>query len=159
MNTQDFIKDLQKSNLYAECKCGEEFKLSDALLFDGLGKFPVEVQERKSEMEQALKDWREGLAKKKLLATKGAERTAKAVGIGKNIEKIVPTFKEFPLDLSDCRFLGDPIDILVFSGLTNNLVHSMSFIEVKSGGARLNANQKMAKEAVESNRVSYMVLP
>jgi len=48
---------------------------------------------------------------------------------------------------------------MVFSGITNNIVHSLSFIEIKSGGAKLNANQKMAKEAVESNKVSYKVLP
>jgi len=39
MNADDLIKQLKSSNLYAECLCGEEFKLSSAILFDGLGSF------------------------------------------------------------------------------------------------------------------------
>jgi len=57
--------------------------------------------------------------------------------------------------LPDCRFLADPIDLLVFDGICSNKVKAINFIEIKSGGARLNANQKAVKEAVEDKRVSY----
>jgi len=40
--TETFIKNLQKSQLSAECpQCNEEFSLSEALLFDGRKKFPL----------------------------------------------------------------------------------------------------------------------
>jgi len=36
MNTEELIRKLQGSNLFAECpSCGGEFKLSKSLLFDG----------------------------------------------------------------------------------------------------------------------------
>ena len=54
-------------------------------------------------------------------------------------------------------FLGDPIDLLTFNGLSENNIDSISFIEVKSGKARLNDHQKLVKEAVEDNRVTYKV--
>ncbi len=38
MSYDKFIARLQSSELYAECKCGEEFKLSDTILYDGRGR-------------------------------------------------------------------------------------------------------------------------
>ena len=65
--------------------------------------------------------------------------------------------ENFKWQLPDCRFLGDPIDLLTFNGLSVNNIDSISFIEVKSGNAKLNKNQKLVKEAVEDNRVKYRV--
>ena len=65
--------------------------------------------------------------------------------------------EDFRWSLPDCRFLGDPIDLLTFNGLSENKIESVSFIEVKSGRARLNPHQKQVKEAVEDNRVRYKV--
>ena len=65
--------------------------------------------------------------------------------------------EDFKWQLPDCRFLGDPIDLLTFNGLSVNNIDSISFIEVKSGKARLNKHQKLVKEAVEDNRVKYRV--
>ncbi len=45
MNILKFIEQLKASKLYAECgECGEEFPLSKAVLFDGLGDFLTEPQ-------------------------------------------------------------------------------------------------------------------
>ena len=38
MDTNTLIKELKKSGLIAECPCGSAFRLSDAILFDGMGK-------------------------------------------------------------------------------------------------------------------------
>jgi hypothetical protein len=43
VDTGQLIKKLKTSNLYAECPCGEEFKLSEAILFDGAKPFPEEA--------------------------------------------------------------------------------------------------------------------
>ncbi len=159
MSLKNFITDLKNSNLIAECECGGEFKLSEATLFDGIGKFPVEALEKRTEMEQSLKDWADTIKLKRKRATVGAEKSATAIGVGKNLEKVLPTMKNFHLQLADCRFLADPIDLMVFNGITTNKVHSLSFIEVKSGQAKLNANQKAVKAAVEDKNVSYKEMP
>ena len=155
MQTEEIIQALQQSDLWAESPCGCEFKLSEAILFDGTKPFPKEALESKQAFLDELKDRDEELNKQKKLATEKAFITTKAVNIGKNLEKILPTLKDFRWELSDCRFIGDPIDMITFNGLSFNKIDSISFIEVKSGGARLNSHQKMIKDAIEDKKVSY----
>ena len=157
MSTQKIIDRLKKSNLYAECPCGAEHKLSDLLLFDGTKPFPPEVEEVQAKYEEKLLKRNAKLEKNRKLTTEKATITTRAVNIGKNLEKILPIMEDFKWQLPDCRFLGDPIDLLTFNGLSKNNIDSISFIEVKSGKARLNKSQKLVKEAVEDNRVKYRV--
>jgi len=157
MDTQQIIDDLQNSDLYAECPCGVEFKLSDLIMFDGTKPFPPEVLELQEQYDEELLKRASILEKNKKLTTEKATITTKSVNIGRMAEKILPLMDDFKLSIPDCRFLGDPIDLLTFNGLSENKIESISFIEVKSGKARLNAHQKMVKEAVEDHRVKYKV--
>jgi predicted Holliday junction resolvase-like endonuclease len=157
LNTQKIIDRLKKSDLYAECRCGAEHKLSDLLLFDGTKPFPPEVLAVQEQYEEELKKRNAKLEKNKKLTTEKATITTRSVNIGKNLEKILPLMEDFKWQLPDCRFLGDPIDLLTFNGLSVNNINSISFIEVKSGKARLSKHQKLVKEAVEDNRVKYRV--
>lgn len=157
MNTAQLIKKLQESNLYAECRCGGEFKLSKTILFDGTKPFPKEVLEVQKTLKEELEQREIKLKKRKNLATKKAEITTKAVNVGKNLEKVLPTMKDFKWMLPDCRYLETPIDMITFNGFSLAKVDSISFIEVKSGGADLNTHQKSIKDAVEDKRVSYKV--
>ncbi|MBW2965660.1 hypothetical protein KY342_00990, partial [Candidatus Woesearchaeota archaeon] len=63
--TEQLIKKLKESKLYAECPCGGEFKLSEAVLFDGTKPFPKEALEVQTQLKQELKDRTEKLKKKK----------------------------------------------------------------------------------------------
>ena len=155
METEEIIQALKSSNLWAESPCGHEFQLSKAILFDGTKPFPKEAIESQNVLKDALKDREADLVKQKKLATSKAQKTAKAVNIGKSLEKIVPTLKNFRWQLPDCRFLGDPFDLITFNGFSKNNINSISFIEVKSGGAKLNAHQKSVKDAIEDKKVSY----
>ena len=157
MNTIQLIKKLKESKLYAECACGGEFKLSETILFDGTKPFPAEALEKQKELKEELKQRGLDLLKRKKLATKKAEITTKAVNLGFNFEKILPTMKDFKWQLPDCRVMGDPIDLLTFNGFSVGKVESISFIEVKSGGARLNNHQKVIRDAIEDKKVSYKV--
>ena len=155
MKTEAIIDGLKRSELWAQSPCGCEFKLSDSILFDGTKPFPKEVMGTKQALIEELKNRQAELERQKKLTTEKALITSKAVNIGKNLEKILPTLKEFNWDLNDCRFIGDPLDLITFNGLAMNKVHSISFIEVKSGAARLNSHQKMIKDAIEDKKVSY----
>jgi predicted Holliday junction resolvase-like endonuclease len=157
MEIAQLIKSLKVSNLYAECPCGQEFKLSDAILFDGTKPFPAEALGAQKELDTLLEARNEELIKKMKLVTEAAERTTKAVNIGKNLERALPTIKDFKWVVPDSKFLGDPIDLLVFNGLSIGQVNSLSFVEVKSGNARLNNHQKSIRDAIEEHRVSYKV--
>jgi len=157
MKTEDIINKLKNSDLYAECSCGGEFKLSNVLLFDGTKPFPPEVKEVQQRYEEELKQREEDLKKSKKLATERATITTTAVNIGKLLEKVLPTMDDFRWALPDCRFLGDPIDLVTFNGCSQNKIESISFIEVKSGKARLNKNQRRVRDAVQDKSVLYEV--
>jgi len=157
MNIQELIQTLKQSNLYAECPCGGEFKLSDAILFDGTKPFPPEAMEVQKQLKEEFDERGKELEKRKKLATEKALITTASVNIGKNLEKILPTMKDFKCPIPECRFLGDPIDLITFNGLCKNKIESISFIEVKTGEARLNKHQKCIKDAIEDKKVSYRV--
>ena len=157
MKTEDIINKLKNSDLYAECSCGGEFKLSNVLLFDGTKPFPPELKEVQKRYEEKLKQREENLEKSKKLATERATITTTAVNVGKILEKVLPTMDDFRWALPDCRFLGDPIDLVTFNGCCQNKIESISFIEVKSGKATLSKKQRRVRDAVQDKRVLYEV--
>ena len=157
MKIEQLIKTLRVSNLYAECPCGGEFKLSKTILFDGTKVFPAKALEIQKRLKDELKEREVKLGKRKKLATEKAEITTKAVNVGKNLEKVLPTMRDFKWRVPDSKYLGDPIDLLVFNGLSVGNVSSLSFVEVKSGNASLNNHQKSIRDAIEDRKVSYKV--
>lgn len=158
MNVDNLIKQLKSSNLYAECTCGEEFKLSSAILFDGLCKFPDIAEKKRQELILEMNNRIEELKKRKLYADIGAEKKAIEVGIGKTLEKVLPLHTEFKIPIPDCRVLFEPIDMMVFNGLSKDKIESLTFLEIKTGKSRLNDHQKMIKEAVEEKKVEFKVI-
>lgn len=157
MNIERLIQKLRASDLYAECPCGGEFKLSESFLFDGTKAFPEEALEIQKNLEESLITREDTLKKRIKLATKTAQITTKAVNIGKNLEKVLTTMKDFKWPAPDSKFLGDPIDLIIFNGLSRNKVESINFVEVKSGKARLNDHQKSIRDAIVEQKVSYKV--
>lgn len=146
---------LQKNNFYAECTCGDSFKLKDVNLF-ALDEFTPEAEELYREMKLAITERR---AELKELEKKGPERsqnTSKSVNLGFIFERIAPTLPDFPFDKNDCRSMFDPIDYVIFNGLhKTGKVDKLFFVDIKSGEARLSKTQKQIKEIVENKKVSF----
>lgn len=159
MNILKLIDQLKASKLSAECtQCGEEFPLSKAVLFDGLGEFPEPAELRRKEMLVELQAKLDELKKRKVSAGPGAEKKAIEVGIGKIIEKVMPAYQNFGLPISDCRPLFEPIDMIIFNGMSTASIQSITFMEVKTGNSRLNEHQRLVKEAVSEGKVSVQVV-
>ena len=157
LDVSSLIQALNKSKLVAECPhCGDEFSLSKALLFDGREKFPSKAEAKKLELLKELKERSANLLEQQKRATTKSENTAIAVGIGKIIEKILPAHKNFNLIPSDCRFLAEPIDMIVFDGVSKNKVDKITFMDVKTGGATLNKHQKQIRDAIEDHNVKWV---
>lgn len=155
MKSLALIKQLQESGLYAECPFGGEFKLSESVLFDGTGDFPEPAAEIRDELLNELKERRDLLKQRKIKADVGAEKKAIEVGVGKCLEKIMPACKGFCSPLSECRPLFEPIDMILFNGLDSGKVNSLTFMEVKTGAARLNKHQRRIRDAINDEDVGF----
>lgn len=154
-----FIKVLQKSKLQATCpNCSQEFALSKALLFDGRKKFPETAETKRLELLKETDERLADLMERQEKAKTKSEKTAVAVGIGKIIEKILPTHKNFTIPTADCRFLGEPIDMIVFDGISQNKVKHITFLDVKTGDARLNPHQKLVRDAINEHKVEWRMI-
>ncbi len=157
---EGLIEELKQSNLYAGCpNCHERYPISETIMFDGVSStFAPAIEIRRKEYETELKQKEKDAKNLKIKADKSSEKKAIATNLGKNMEKFISTYKNFNVDLNECRFLGNPIDYLIFEGaITNNIKH-ITFLEVKTGDATLNAHQKMVRKAVVSNDVNCKVI-
>lgn len=153
------IKELTKSDLVGECPlCHKEFKLSEWLLFDGMKKFPDPAEEKKHALIQAFKERENELKESKLSVDVESEKKAIEVGFGTIIENFVPAYKGLKMQFCECRPLFEPIDMVVFNGLMKNNVDSITFLEIKSGDAKLKPNQRMIRDTINDGKVELEVL-
>lgn len=100
-----------------------------------------------------------------MAAQKRSVNTSRAVLKGKMAEQLAPILPEFRYLPSDAKFLGDPVDYIVFDGYTDfrdgegraediNVV----LIDIKSGQARLTKGQQAIAEAIRAGRVRFETL-
>ena len=150
----DLISDLSNSKLHGTCpNCRKPSKLSEFVMFPVTEEFPEEGKKSKAAYEELFENKTTDFQTQIKKATEGAEKTSKAVGFGKTIEKMIHLHKKFNIPLEDCRFLAEPLDVIVFNGAAANNVDHITFMEIKSGNARLNKHQNMIKKAIKKNNV------
>src|SRR5436309_14054144 len=77
-----------------------------------------------------------------------------AVTAGKVHEQLVPYLPEFGFNPKDARFLGSPVDLVVFDGLAAGELRRVVFLEVKTGGAPLTARERQVRTVIEARAVA-----
>jgi predicted Holliday junction resolvase-like endonuclease len=82
---------------------------------------------------------------------------------GKIAEQIAPLLPEFEYNPADARFIGSPVDYIIFDGLTEVSDDKKSslriiFMDVKKGSASLTRTQRVIKGAIEEKAVSWETL-
>ncbi len=86
---------------------------------------------------------------------KEAIEKSRAVLGGQFSEQLAPFMPDFPFLPTECRFMGKPVDFLVFKGLDKKEVEEVVFVEVKSGSSKLSASEKKLKETIEKGKVKW----
>lgn len=93
---------------------------------------------------------------------KDATSRSRSVLKGKIAEHMVPLIPEvFHYEPADARFIGAPIDYLIFDGYTrvkdDNVDEPITVVlaDIKTGNAVLNRTERKIKEAVEAGRVKW----
>lgn len=87
-------------------------------------------------------------------ASKAAVLRSRATLMGRLLERVAPCFRRFAYDPRDMRSICDPLDYVLFDGLTvERKVRQIAFIEVKCGRSRLSSVQRSVRETVDAGRV------
>ncbi|AEF86114.1 conserved hypothetical protein [Treponema primitia ZAS-2] len=98
-------------------------------------------------------DWESG---KLAGIVKARLKASRAVLGGLVSEQIAPMLPDFPFDPGDCRFVGKPVDFIVFRGMNEKNITEVIFLEVKSGtGKNLNEQERRLRDAVQAGRVRW----
>lgn len=87
-----------------------------------------------------------------------AIKKSQAITKGKVTEHIIPYFPEFKYDPRDARFLGSPIDLIIFDGLSDGKLNSIILVEVKTGSSGLTERERQIKNIVDQKLVRYEVI-
>jgi len=105
----------------------------------------------KEEVDKAVKEAKEQF-----------EGQSRATIKGQLAERLLPFDREkFPWNPSDARFIGHPIDYIVFDGYTDvkdlkkDKQIQIIFVEVKTGKSSTGKEQNKIEEAVEQKRVLF----
>jgi len=84
---------------------------------------------------------------------------------GKITEQMAPLLKGFEYQPADARFLGSPVDYVVFKGY--NLIRDRGegwedleivILDVKQGSSHLSPTQQAIKQAIENGRVCFEIV-
>ena len=110
--------------------------------------------------EKRFRDWRDGAIQHWQAeieqSRKSAVEQSRAVLGGKFTEQMAPFFPDFKYDPTEVRFIGSPIDMIVFPGLAKGDPREIVILEVKTGkSAQLTPPQKKIRELIENGMVRW----
>jgi predicted Holliday junction resolvase-like endonuclease len=113
------------------------------------GKYRAELETWKMQAEDAIR--------------KDSVNRARSTLKGKIAEQMAPVLPDFQFNPADARFIGSPVDYIIFDGLTE-VADEMSreirivFMDVKKGTGALTRTQRVIRTAVENKAVSWQTM-
>lgn len=89
-------------------------------------------------------------------ARKAAVVQSRAVLGGRFTEQLAPYLPEFTYDPTEARFIGTPVDMVVFPGLAQGEPQEIVILEIKSGkNLQLTPQQKKIRQLIEEGMVRW----
>ena len=86
-----------------------------------------------------------------------AIKGSQAAVSGRVFERVAPYLPGFAFNPRDVRFIGDPVDFVVFDGLAEGNLRRVVFVEVKTGAGDLNGNERRVKSSIVERRVEWQM--
>lgn len=128
------------------------------------GSYQVRLKELQKRYEAEIKRVQaeyERMFKEEIENAKKRSRTSQRSSIkGKVAEQLAPLFSlnKLGVDPAEMRFIGTPVDYIVFKGHKNGEIEEIIFLEVKTGKSSLTKLEKQVKKAIEEKRVKWKEL-
>jgi len=125
--------------------------------------------QRKAELEGVFEEKFKALLEQWKIQSEEAFREdalarSRAVLKGALAEQLAPIFKIFGYNPSDARFIGDPVDYVIFDGYTKvkerieDTPISIVLADVKTGEAGLTYEQRRIKQGIEEGLVEFKTI-
>lgn len=91
-------------------------------------------------------------------ARQRAIEQSRAVLGGKFVEQLIPYLPEFKYDPTEARFIGSPLDFVIFPGLAQGEPREVVFLEVKTGKSKLTPAERKLQKLIEAGRVRWELI-
>jgi predicted Holliday junction resolvase-like endonuclease len=119
-----------------------------------------QLEEAKRQNELALEEKYKGLFSqwcqdKEIEIRQDAIARSQAVVLGRVTEHLAPYMPEFKLNPRDARFIGSPIDLVVFNGLTEGDLKSIVFVEIKSGESQITPRERKIRDIIGKGLIEW----
>jgi predicted Holliday junction resolvase-like endonuclease len=113
--------------------------------------------------ERRFRQWLEdetlNLEQEKQRIRQAAISQSRAVLGGKFTEQLAPYLPEFKYDPTEARFIGSPIDLVVFPGLSSGDPQEIVIMEIKSGkNCQLTPQQQKIRRLIEDGMVRWELI-
>jgi len=126
-------------------------------------------EQRRTDLERVFEEKYKALLEQWKIETERAFREdalakSRAVLKGKLAEQLAPIFKIFGYNPSDARFIGDPVDYVIFDNYTKvkerieDTPIKIVLADVKTGEAGLTYEQRRIKEGIEKGLVEFKII-
>lgn len=87
-----------------------------------------------------------------------AVKRSRSVIEGQVFEQLVPHFPEWTHTPSEARFIGSPIDFVVFEGMSTGDPNKIILVEVKKGSSTTTPLQNKIKKLIKEGKVEWETL-
>jgi len=117
--------------------------------------YDLKVEEKAKMM---FEDWRQR-EEEKIRMDAIAKSTSTIIGkVGEQLAPIL-ILSNYGVNPKDLRFIGTPIDYIVFKGLSDEKLEKIIFVEVKSGKIpSLTQRERRIREVIESRNIEYLLI-
>src|SRR5262245_48801847 len=80
---------------------------------------------------------------------------SRSVIVGKVTEHLTPWLPSFPFNPKDARFIGSPIDMIIFDGADDDELRRVVFLEIKTNSSGLSGRQRRIRDVIKAGKVEW----
>ena len=88
---------------------------------------------------------------------KAIEQSRAVLG-GKFVEQLTPYLPDFKYDPTEARFIGSPLDFVIFPGLAQGEPREVVFLEVKTGKSKLTPAERKLQKLIKAGKVRWELI-
>ena len=85
-----------------------------------------------------------------------AVKKSREVLTGQFSEQLAPYLPNFPYSPTECKFIGKPIDLIVFKGMDKKEPSEVIFVEIKSQDSKLSTVERKLRDIIKNKKVKWV---